>query len=221
MLPLCSSGAQSAPGIVARSQTFAGDRADPPVAVRIRSLPGHALRAAAGQRVSSSRLGQRLDVAGQVPAGISGIDHAAWLNEEDRGLDVGARAVLGPARNDEKLARTERDHAAPQLDRQPPVDDQEEFVGIGMPVPGEVAKHLHDLYVVVVELGDLLWRPVLADPREHRLEVHSVHVLMVAASRPGPGTAVGGAARGPCRAGTVPRATAGGTNRWRRRWHWA
>jgi len=78
-----------------------------------------------------------------------------------------ARAVLDAARYDEKLARAEYDITISQLDGELSVEDQEELIGVGVPVPGELALDLHDPDVVIVDLGNLLRRPVLRKARQH------------------------------------------------------
>src|SRR6266700_2930537 len=62
-------------------------------------------------------LAQRFYLGGQVSARVPGTNHAARLEQQDGGLGVGARAVLGTARHDEELARAERDVAVAHLDR--------------------------------------------------------------------------------------------------------
>src|SRR5215472_18992423 len=119
----------------------------------------------ANPEIGLARLGQRLEVSGQVPARVSGVDDAARLNQQDGSLLVGARAVLGAARDDIELASPDRYVPAAQADGKRALDDEEELVGIGMRVPGEVAEQFHDLDVVVVEFSDLLRRPVLAEAR--------------------------------------------------------
>ena len=68
-----------------------------------------------------------------------------WLDEQHVSLVVGSGAVLDAARHDEELAGSELDRAIAQLDRQAPVQDEEEVVRIGMRVPHELALGLHDL----------------------------------------------------------------------------
>src|SRR6266700_1632475 len=93
--------------------------------------------------------GQRLRLRRHRPAGIAGVDDATRLDEEHRGLDVGSRAVLGPAPHHEQLTRREADVTVAQLQDHRAVDDEEELIGVGVGVPGEVALYLHDLDVVV------------------------------------------------------------------------
>lgn len=46
-------------------------------------------------------------------------------------------------------------------------------------MPGELALELHNPDVVVVDLGNLLWRPVLSETRQHRVQIRTVHVPIV------------------------------------------
>ena len=120
-----------------------------------------------------------LDLGGQFPPSIASVDHAAGFEQEHCGLGVGARAMLDAAGHDEKLVRPEYDITISQLDGELSVEDQEELIGVGVPVPGELALDFHDPDVVVVNLGNLLRRPVLSEAREHRVKIYRVHVPIV------------------------------------------
>lgn len=123
--------------------------------------------------------GEFPDLGGQLSAGIAGVDDPARLEKEYRSLDVGSGAVLGAAGHDKELAWREHDAAVSHLDGELSVEDQEELVGVGVPVPGELALDLHDPDIVVVDLGNLLRRPVLSEARQHRVQVYRFHVPIV------------------------------------------
>ena len=74
--------------------------------------------------------------------------------------------MLDAFRHDEHLARAERHGAVAQLDVELAFEHQEEIVGLVVLVPDELALHLHDHDVVVVELRDRARRPVLREGRE-------------------------------------------------------
>jgi hypothetical protein len=69
-------------------------------------------------------------------------------------LLVGLRAVLDAAWDDEQLALLEHDVPVAQLDRQASLQDEEEVVGLVVLVPDELAEHLHDDQLVVVQVAD-------------------------------------------------------------------
>jgi hypothetical protein len=133
-------------------------------------------RPVAPRRVVS---GEFLDLGGQFSADIAGVDHVARFEQKYCGLGVGAWAVLDTARHDEKLARPEHDITISQLDGELSVKDQEELIGAGVPVPGELALDLHDPDIVVVNLGNLLRRPVLSEARQHLVQIYRFHILIV------------------------------------------
>jgi AcrR family transcriptional regulator len=134
---------------------------------------GHRARPRLAGRQSSD---QGLDLGGQLAAPIAGVDHAARLEQHQGRLDLRARAVLDTARHDEQLPGPEHDIAVPQLNRQLPVEDQEKLVGVGVLMPGELALDLHEPHVVIVNLGDLLRRPVLSNACQHCVDAYRVHV---------------------------------------------
>jgi hypothetical protein len=95
------------------------------------------------------------------PPASPGVDDRARLEQKHRGLGIGPRTVLDTTRDDEQLPRPEHRIAVWHLNGEPSAEDQEELVGVGVPVPGELAPELHDPDVVVVDLGNLL-RPTNA-----------------------------------------------------------
>ena len=76
------------------------------------------------------------------------------------------RAMLDAFRHHEQFARPERHGAVAQLDVELALQHQEEIVGLVVLVPDELALHLHDHHVVVVELRDGARREVLGEGRE-------------------------------------------------------
>src|ERR1022692_3043934 len=135
-----------------------------------------------GSRMLRAVSGQVLDLGGQLSASTTGVNNAARLQEEHRRFGIGARAVLDTARHDEEFPRPQHDVAIAQLDGELPVQDQEELIGVGVLVPGELALNLHDPDVVVVDPGNFLRRPVLSETRQHGVDVHRVHESIVTRS---------------------------------------
>ena len=111
----------------------------------------------AGARAAAVR---RCDALGRdlgrrpLAAGVAGVRRPERLDEQDVRLLVRLRAVLDAARHDEQLARAELDVTIAELNRQSPREDEEEVVGVGMGVPDELALHLDELELVVVQLPD-------------------------------------------------------------------
>jgi hypothetical protein len=79
---------------------------------------------------------------------------AGLIYEKDVCLLSCFRAVLDAAGDDEQLTGPEIDVAVAKLDRQASHKDEEEVIGIGVCVPHELALHLDQLELVIVELAD-------------------------------------------------------------------
>src|SRR5215207_920505 len=95
----------------------------------------------------------------QRTAGGSGVGRAGGFDEKDLRLLVGQRAVLDAAGDDEEVALVKLDVAVAQVDRQGPVEHEEEIVGLVVLVPDEPPLDLDDLDVVVVQASDDLRTP--------------------------------------------------------------
>ena len=78
------------------------------------------------------RSGEFLDLGSQFPGSIASVDDRARLEQKHCGFGIGARAVLDAARDDEELPRCEHHIAISHLNGEPPVQDQEELVSVGM-----------------------------------------------------------------------------------------
>ena len=102
---------------------------------------------------------------------VAGVRGSAGLDEEDVGLLIGDRAVLHSARNDEEVSLGELHVPIAQLDRQPPFQDEEEVVRVGVRVPDEPALELRDLKLVLVVVADDPRLEVLVEGRELLREV--------------------------------------------------
>ena len=86
-------------------------------------------------------------------------------------LLVGDRAVLGASRDDEDVALIELDVSMPELDREPPLEDEKEIVRVGVRVPDELALDLADLDLVVVVVADDPRLKMLVEGRELLREI--------------------------------------------------
>jgi len=69
--------------------------------------------------------------------------------------------VLNTLWNNCHLAWPKDDEAVAKVDPQLAVDHDERFIGVGMVVPDEVAFQANDLELVIVQLGDDPWSPLL------------------------------------------------------------
>ena len=97
-------------------------------------------------------------------------------------LLIGDRAVLDATRHDEDVALAELDVSVTKLDRQPPLEDEKEIVGVGVRVPDELAFDLPDLDLVVVVVADDARLEVLVDGRELLREIDGLVQRYSAAS---------------------------------------
>ena len=87
-------------------------------------------------------LDEFLDFGGQFSARIAGVDDRARLEQQHRCFGIGPRTVLDAAGNDEQFPWPQHHITVSQLNGEPSVEDQEEFIGVGVPVPGELALDL-------------------------------------------------------------------------------
>ncbi len=77
------------------------------------------------------------------------------LNQRKPGLLLGARVVANTSRNDKHLARTQNYRTAiffGAADRQRSTQHKEEFVFVGMAMPGKLSPHTNRLQVLIVYL---------------------------------------------------------------------
>src|SRR5580765_878584 len=102
--------------------------------------PAHSSRAWAGAALDPHVVLRRA-----LTAFLSGVGHAARLDQEELHLGFGVRLVLHPFRHHEHLARAQCDRAVPEIDAQRAVDDDEALVGVLVVVPDEVALQPDDL----------------------------------------------------------------------------
>jgi hypothetical protein len=82
--------------------------------------------------------------------------------------------MLHTARDDEELSLAELDVPVPQLDRQPPLQDEKEVVRVGVRVPDELALELPDLNLVVVVVADDPRLEMLVEGRELLREINGL-----------------------------------------------
>ena len=105
---------------------------------------------------------------------VARVHRPPGLDEQRRHLAVGARAVLHTARHDIDVARAEFHVTAvgvAESDDETARHHEEQLVGIGVRVPGELALRLEHLHVVVVHAGESAWRPRLRERIEGGLDV--------------------------------------------------
>src|SRR5688572_24395244 len=76
------------------------------------------------------------------------------------------RLVLDAPGHDDHLSRRERREAIAELDREVAGQDQEQFVAVGMAVPGELPLRLGDADLVAVVAGDDARVPMVREAGE-------------------------------------------------------
>jgi hypothetical protein len=74
----------------------------------------------------------------------------------------------------EQLTWSENDVAITWLDGQVAIDHEEQFVGVLVRVPNELALDLDQLDLVIVQAGYQFWRPVLGEQVELLVDVYDV-----------------------------------------------
>src|SRR5262249_36730145 len=116
---------------------------------------------------------------GPLAAFVSGIQHAARLDQKQLDLVLRERLVLDSFRNHEHLSCRDMHATVAEVDSQPALEDDESLIRILVIVPDEVALQLDDLELIVVHLGYNLRLPLLAEqsellPKVDRVVVHSV-----------------------------------------------
>src|ERR1700693_3458977 len=121
-------------------------------------------------------------LGGARAAFMSGIEHAARLDQQQLDLAFRTGLVLDAARHHEHFARRQMHRAVAEIDAQIALDDDERFVRILVIVPDEVALQLDDLEVIVVHFGDDLWLPLLVEQRELLAQVDRLVAHRVAPS---------------------------------------
>jgi hypothetical protein len=92
----------------------------------------------------------------QPARGVAGVEGVAWLEQQERRLDLGEGLVGATTRDDMYIARSEDSVAFVHPYGQTSPQDEEELVGFGMPVSGELALNLYDSHVVVVTTAIVL-----------------------------------------------------------------
>lgn len=102
----------------------------------------------------------------QRAAGIPGVHYPGWLDEDCVNFAVCDRAVLNSSRDDEQLTGTECDGAITHLNIELALDDQEEFVRVGVRVPDKLTGEFDHLDLVVIQSSDDLRRPVFGELSE-------------------------------------------------------
>ena len=90
--------------------------------------------------------------------------------------------MLDAARDDEELSLAELDLPVAQLDRQPPLENEEEVIRVGVRMPDELALDLSDLNLVFVVVADDARLEVLVDGRQLLREIDGLVQSYSAAS---------------------------------------
>jgi hypothetical protein len=102
----------------------------------------------------------------------AGVERGCRLEQENVGFAGGNGLVLDAAWNDEELPGIEPHDTPSQVDVEVTVDDEEELVFAGVPVPDELTLQLGELDVLTVELADDSRAPALRELPQLLGEIH-------------------------------------------------
>jgi hypothetical protein len=95
-----------------------------------------------------------------VTACLACVYRAGQLNQHGFTFVLGEWLVLYSPGDDKHLSRLEIDPAVPKVNAHLPLDDDKRLVRIIVTVPDEITLELDQLEMVIVHLGDDLWRPM-------------------------------------------------------------
>src|ERR1700722_91620 len=109
---------------------------------------------------------------------MSGIEHAARLDQQQFYLLLGVRLVFDAPGDNEHFAGRQANRAVAEIDPQRTLDHKEGLIGVLVIMPNEIALQLHELELIVIHFRDNLRLPLLVEqselPREiNRLMVHA------------------------------------------------
>jgi hypothetical protein len=108
---------------------------------------------------------------GDVTVVVAGRGRSLALEHQYSRALLGAREMLGRTRNSEDVARVEHHRLIAHLDRDPPGQTHEEFVGIRMRVPRVVTFDLRDSDLVVVDPSEHTRCPAIIEPIECFIDI--------------------------------------------------
>jgi hypothetical protein len=106
---------------------------------------------------------------------VAGVQRRLRLDQHDVHFILSYRQVIRAARNYYEFTGTDANLAVAEFYEQPAFDDEEQFILVLVMVPDEIALHLREFDVRVVQLPDDLWTPVIAEEREFISHVHLFH----------------------------------------------
>jgi hypothetical protein len=91
---------------------------------------------------------------GELALHVAGVLDLRRLEQHYLDLLLGDRAVLDAARNDNKLAFSERQALIAKVHPEAASQDQKEFIFFGMLVPDEFTLKLHQLHVLAIQFAN-------------------------------------------------------------------
>src|SRR5256886_2561186 len=113
-----------------------------------------------------------LRVDGPLASHLSRVHGRLRLEEQDMDFLIGDGTMFRSPWDHRELPLTEVDRTVRQVDPEATLQHVEEFVLPRMVVPDELALELHQFHVRIVQLGDDLRLPVVADPIQFRSKIH-------------------------------------------------
>ncbi len=94
---------------------------------------------------------------------VAGVASSGGFEDEERGLRIGASAMLGAARNNVKVAFVENDDVVAVLDAHLSAPDKKELFDVVMVMPGKFAQDLDEFQLLAIERRNDLGPPVFAN----------------------------------------------------------
>src|SRR3989475_8083583 len=113
-----------------------------------------------------------LRVDGPLATDLSRVHGRLRLEEQDVHLLIGDGTMLRSPWDHRELTLTKVDRTVRQVDPKATLQHVEEFVLPRMVVPDELALELHQFHVRIVQLGDDLRLPIVADSIQFRAKIH-------------------------------------------------
>ncbi len=97
----------------------------------------------------------------QGPASVASIDRSYRLDEQYLAFTPGDGFVFDPLWDNKHFTRLEINPAVGKLNAHLAFDDDENIIRFSVTVPHELALDFYQSKLVVIHLGDNLWRPMI------------------------------------------------------------
>ena len=108
---------------------------------------------------------------------IACIHDTTGFNEQHLAFIFSAGLVFHPFGNHIHVTFIQFDGLVLELDLHLAFDDDENFIGIFVMMPDEISLNLDQFKLIIVHLGDDLWRPVVRKLRQFLLQIDLFHSI--------------------------------------------